>query len=308
MQERIALFVNTASRQGERAFEEARALLEEAGAAVAEAVAFDDAAKLTRWARDAVQAGIERVVVGAGDGTLSAVARELAGTGSALGVLPLGTGNDFARSMRIPLDLDAACAVVVAGRTREVDVALAGDRLFLNAASVGLSTAITRRLTDELKRRLGRAAFAVAAAGEAPRHHAFQVRLEWDAGNESLEAHQVVVGNGRFHGGGRLVAPEATHQDHRLDVYVIRSARNLADPAGSASDRRLRDLWNLFRVGTLLRRGRHLAHPTVTHLRATRVRLTAEPVQEIDVDGELSGQTPMEFVVHPKALRVLVPG
>ena len=306
--EPLALFVNTASRTGLERFEEVRAALARLGAPVVGAHAVDDPPALPEMVNDAVNAGVRRVLVGGGDGTLSAVAEVLCGRDVRMAVLPLGTCNDFARSLRIPSDVEAACRVAINGEVRAIDVGLANGRAFLNAASIGLSAAITDRLSDELKRRLGRGAFALVAAEEAWNHRPFQATLETDVGTHSMEVHQVVVGNGRYHGGGQLVAPEASHLDHRLDVYAIHSAQPLASAAHQPDQRaRLQDLWTLLRVAMLLRRGRHLQHPAVTHLRATRVRLTATPIQEVDVDGELMGHTPVLFEVRPGELQVLVP-
>jgi diacylglycerol kinase (ATP) len=296
LEEPTALFVNTGARHGLERFEEVRSCLRSLGVPLTFAAALDDPEALVRQVRAAADAGVRRIVVGGGDGTLSAAAGELAGRDVSFGVLPLGTGNDFARSVGIPRDLASACRVITAGSERRVDLGVSDGRAFLNAASIGLSSAITRRLSPNLKRRLGRGAFAVSAATEAINHRPFRAELEIDGVGHTFELHQVVVANGRYHGGGQLVAPSARHDDRRLDVYVIQP-----------SEGRVHDLWTLFRVGVLLVRGRHLEHPAVTHFRARRVRLDADPTQEVDVDGELLGETPVEFGVRPAALRVLVP-
>ena len=182
-------------------------------------------------------------------------------------MLPLGTGNDFARNLRIPRALDAACAVIAAGAERTVTIGMANGRVFLNALSFGLTSRISRRLTPELKRRAGRLAYPLAAAGESIAPEPFRLVIhEPDTGRE-LDALQVVVGNGRFHGGGTLVAPQATIDDDRLDVYVIAAAAGDT----SAVDR-AKNAWVLARVGLLLQRGSHLEHPSVLHLRCREVR------------------------------------
>ncbi len=305
--EPTALFVNTGARQGLERFEEVRDCLSALGVPLAHAAALEDPEVLLRQVRAAADGGVQRIIVGGGDGTLSAAAGELAGRDVRMGVLPLGTGNDFARSLGIPTDLASACRVIANGAERCVDVGLSNGRAFLNAASIGLSTAITRRLSPNLKRRFGRGAFAVSAATEAVSHRPFRAELEIDGVAHSFDAHQVVVANGRYHGGGRLVAPNASPDDRRLDVYVIQSRQTAFPDEAEPARGRVQDLWTLFRVGVLLVRGRHLEHPAVTHFRATRVRLDAEPAQELDVDGELRGETPIEFGVRPASLRVLVP-
>jgi diacylglycerol kinase (ATP) len=308
VEEPTALFINTGARLGPQLLDDAARCLRAHGIHLVHVAAHAQTAALIADLRAALDAGVRRVVVGGGDGTLSAAAAVLAGLEVRLGVLPLGTGNDFARSLRLPAGLREACEVIVHGRERSVDLGVANGRVFLNAASVGLSSAVTRRLSPALKRRFGRGAFALVAAGEAFHHRAFVARLEVDGEAHCLDAHQVVVGNGRYHGGGRLLSPLARHDDARLDVYVIRSVQ---PPDLSVGDvpaaTRLTDLWALFRVGVLLGRGRHLEHPAVEHFRAREVTLSTEPPQEVDVDGELLGHTPVRFGVRPAQLRVLVP-
>ncbi|WP_232288266.1 lipid kinase [Anaeromyxobacter sp. K] len=296
------LLVNAAARKGDAALSAARAALEAAGVVLAEALVVEPGG-LTERVEAAVAAGAGRVIVGGGDGSLAAAASALAGTGAALGVLPLGTANDFARTLGIPDDLARAGKVIARGRVRRGDVGWAGRRAFLNAASVGASSELTRRLDDGLKRRAGTLAYPVAgaaAAGQPP----FRARLEVDGRTEDLHALQVVVGNGRYHGGGRLIAPRARADDHLLDVYVLTSA---SSPGAPRLRDRLRDLAGLARYALLLLRGRHLEHPGVLHVRATRASLWTDPPLDIDADGELAGSTPAEFRVAPGQLAVLAP-
>lgn len=299
--ERTVLVVNAAARRGADLFEEAREALARCRVPLAAAHATEDPGELRRLVRAEVRRGARRVLVGGGDGTLSAAAGILAGTGVALGVVPLGTANDFARSLRIPADLSRACRVVARGHVRDVDVAFAGRRAFLNAASVGASSAAARSVSPGLKRAAGALAYPVAgaAAVAAP---PFRVRLELDRAVHQGWALQVVIGNGRYHGGGRLVTPRARPDDGALDVYVLAAADPDARGAG-----RLRNAATLAAYALLLVRGRHLEHGRVVHARAARVTLRTEPPLELDVDGELAGRTPATFHVERGALRVLAP-
>jgi diacylglycerol kinase (ATP) len=300
---RTALVVNVRARRGEDWFARARAGLAERGVELAAAHAVDPD-ELPGRVREELSRGAERIVVGGGDGSIAAAAGVLAGTRAALGVLPLGTANDFARSLRIPDDLERALRVVSRGAVRAVDVAWLGDRAFLNAASLGVSSELTRRLHHGLKQRAGKLAYPVAAPAAAVGQQAFKLRLELEGQVLEEDALQVVVGNGRFHGGGRLVAPRARIDDHRLDVYVLRAA---ADAADVRRPDRLRDLAALARYGWLLLRGRHLEHPRVFHARTGRVRVVTDPPLEIDADGELAGHTPAELRVAPGQLLVIAP-
>lgn len=305
-EEPTALLVNTASRTGEVHFEETRRWLGELGVRLVEAQALKDPSTIRERVEDVLTAGARRVLIGGGDGTLSAAAEVLVGRDVRMGVLPLGTCNDFARSIYVPLSIQEACRVAVSGEVHHIDVGLADQRVFLNAATVGLSAVITRSLSDDLKKRLGRAAFAVVGVSEAWSHEPFRVRLETEDDVHEFDAHQVVVGNGRYHGGGTLLSPTASHEDGILDIYVILSVQT-SPGEESDSGGRLQDLWNLFRIGTLLGRGRHIEHPAVRHLRTSRVRLVTQPSQAIDVDGEFLGETPAEFKVRRRALQVIAP-
>lgn len=301
---RAVLVVNALARDGEEQFERARAALSRWGVALAAAHHVHDPAALRRRIRDELRRGARRVVVGGGDGTLSAAAGVLAGTDAALGVLPLGTANDFARTLGIPADLARACRVIAHGRVRTVDVAFAGRRSFLNAASVGASSRAARRVSGRLKRRAGVLAYPLAGAAAAATPP-FRARLVADGSvRHDGWALQIVVGNGRFHGGGRLVAPGARPDDGALDVYVL-----AAPPGGEAGRRtaRVRDVLALARYAARLVRGRHVDDPALLHLRARRASLRTDPPLEIDVDGEMAGRTPAAFRIAPGALRVIAP-
>ncbi|MGC3996813.1 MAG: YegS/Rv2252/BmrU family lipid kinase [Anaeromyxobacter sp.] len=269
---RTVLLVNAAARRGQALFERAREELVRAGFLLAAAEALDDPEALPERLREALRSGAERVVVGGGDGTQSAAAAVLAGTGVPLGVLPMGTGNDLARGLGLPIhDLRAAARALAAGEVRDIDLAEVNGRPFLNAAAAGLAAAVTRRLHGGLKRTAGPLAYPVASAVAAAEARPFRVRLGVDGEQGEHEALQVLVGNGRYHGGGHLVAPDARLDDHRLDVYVVEAA------AGAEGEARLRDLARLARYGARLLRGRHLEDPAVVRRRGRVVVVGDRP-------------------------------
>jgi YegS/Rv2252/BmrU family lipid kinase len=261
---------------------------------------------MDRVLREALEAGVRRILIGGGDGTLNGAVRYLLGRDVILGVLPLGTGNDFARSLGIPPTLEAACDIIAAGYTARVDVGLANGRPFLNAASLGLASAIARRLTPGLKRRVGKLAYPVAAMAELWEHQPFHVRMTTDRGEMELDVLQLVVGNGRYHGAGNMVTPEATLDDHRLDAYTIAAPSAESGREGTGLGH-MQDLTTLARVALSLRRGEHVSHPAVTAVRTSHLDVEAEPPQDINADGELIGHTPVRFELAPAALRVYAP-
>lgn len=295
------LLENPNSRRGREGLREARRLLAEGGVPIDHRIAAEGDASVLDQAKRAVASGAGALLVAGGDGTLSAAANALVGSSCALGVLPLGTANDFARSLGIPAYLPAACEVVARGAWREIDLGrVEGGRCFLNSASFGVSTAIARRLTRSLKRWSGPMAYPLAAIPAAVAPQRFQLRLEAGEVRWTLDTLQMVIGNSRYAGGGTPVAPNARVDDGLLAIHAIE-----APEPGRL--REARTLWRLARVGLLLRRGRHLLAPWVHDMRAERLRVEASPPQEIEADGERISWTPATFSVLPRALRVLAP-
>ena len=291
----VALVVNGASRLGRTAAEAARDRLLAAEAGTVRVHAAADGAALAAALDDAVAASPGLLVVGGGDGTLGAAADRIAGTATVLGVLPLGTANDFARTLEVPSDLGAAVATLVDGRVVDVDLGRAGRRPVLNVASMGLSVQVTARLTPGMKRRMGPLAYPAATALAYRRHQPFGVRLEFPDGDhptlEVADVLQVAVGNGRHYGGGYTVAPGASLDDGTLDVTVIEKGR-------------ARDHVSIAR---LLKHGDLVEHERVHHRTTARVRVVTTPGVAVNLDGEVCEWTPLAFAVERNALRVVVP-
>ncbi|MFI7588146.1 lipid kinase [Spongisporangium articulatum] len=290
-----ALVVNAASRSGHEAFETAEKRLRERGLDLTHAREVTDPEHLADVVRSVVDEGARLVVLGGGDGTVSSVAALLPEAGITLGLLPTGTANDLARTLGLPTDLVAACDVVADGRPARVDLGVVGDDVYLNLASVGLAVEVTKSLSPRLKRRLGAAAYPVAALRAYLRHRPFAAALHFPDGDhpdvELGDLLQVGVANGRYYGGGAVAAPEAEIDEGLLDVYAI--------PRGTAGQR--------LGVARHFVSGAFTRADHVLHVRTRRVRLTTSPSLPANVDGELSARTPLDFGVRPGALRVLVP-
>jgi diacylglycerol kinase (ATP) len=289
------LLVNSASRTGQADFDAARQQLTELGLPLAGAFAVEDPLTLPGIVDDAIRAGCRLIVLGGGDGTVSLVAPRLAGTDVVLGLLPTGTANDLARTLQVPGDLAGACATVVHGKVVDVDLGIVGEDHFVNVASVGLSVGVTEALSPSLKRRVGSLAYPIAAVQAYRRHRPFRARLEFpDGDHEPVELDdllQVAVANGRFYGGGNVVAPEAGIDDQLLDVYAI--------PRGTARQR--------LQVARHFVSGAFTERDHVLHLTTRAVRLSTRPELPVNVDGELSTSTPVLFGLLRNGLKVLVP-
>src|SRR4051812_17804853 len=189
-----------------------------------------------RFAKTALKKGRETVVAAGGDGTLNEV---LNGIGEdvarvRVGLIPLGTGNDFARSIGLPTELDAALDTIRAGATRQVDlVRVTSDevRYFVNVSAGGFSGLVNEKLTPEMKKTWGPLAYLRSAAAALPDLRAYRTTLAFD-NSESLmlDLYNVVVANGRYVAGGRSIAPEASIDDGLLDIILI-PERPAAEPA-----------------------------------------------------------------------------
>lgn len=247
--------------------------------------------ELASLAKRAVEDGVPLVVAGGGDGTFSAIARYFIDSPTVLGVLPLGTGNAFARDLGIGPDIDQACRTIVGGRIAQVDVGLANGHAFLNVASVGLTARIAMALSGPMKRRFGRLVYGFAVIQGLARCRPFRARLETDAGTSEFETLLLVVGNGRRHAGPFLLSPTASIVDGRLTVYALATTRKSA----------------FLRFALALATGRQGDLPEVETMSPTRGRLTTVPSKKVILDGEAATETPLEFRVAPRALHVVVP-
>ena len=294
---RAALIVNTRSRSGERAFFEALDHLQELGVPLGVTYAIRDPARLPETVREVLDedSDYRLLILGGGDGSVSSVVDFVAHHDVPLGLLPLGTANDFARTLEIPAEIEQACETIAGGKVVDVDLGLAGDNYYVNVASVGLGVEATRALSPWLKKGAGPLAYPVAAIRAFLSHEPFSARLTFpDGDHEPVEYGrllQVAVGNGRFYGGGMVVAPESGIDDRRLDVYAIELGRP-------------RDLIGVARY---LRSGDFIRMDSVHHHRTERVRLETDPELPINIDGELVARTPQDFSVVHNALKVIVP-
>ena len=250
-----------------------------------------------RFARTALQKGCELVIAAGGDGTLNEVINGIGEDlgGARVGLIPLGTGNDFARSIGVPTDLEAAIDLIRAGTTRAVDlVRVTSDELryFVNVSAGGFSGLVDEKLTPEMKKTWGPLAYLRSAAAAWPELRAYHTTLAFDE-DESLmlELYNVVVANGRYVAGGTLIAPEAEIDDGLLDIVLIpkRPAPELAMAMAQIA------------LGT------HLSSKTIVFRRAAKLTVNSKPGMWFNVDGELVGNEPARFEIVPRALRFIAP-
>ncbi|HET6613388.1 MAG TPA: diacylglycerol kinase family protein, partial [Kofleriaceae bacterium] len=227
----------------------------------------------TNLARAALDGGADRVVAIGGDGTIGEVAggffdgnRRVSET-AALGIIPFGTGGDFRKTVHIPKDLDRAAEILAADRVRTIDVGhirftrddgTEGERIFINIASCGMSGVVDAYVNESKKRLGGTLSFFMATARASLSYKNQRVRLWFDADSEAVETtiHTLAVANGRYFGGGMMIAPEAEVDDAAFDVVQL----------GDFS------LFEMIKSGHRVYGGTHLALDKVSHRRARSVR------------------------------------
>ncbi|WP_019172247.1 lipid kinase [Pseudaminobacter salicylatoxidans] len=231
------------------------------------------------------------VVLGGGDGTLNIAAAGLVDAGLPLGVLPLGTANDFARTVGIPPDPVKAASLIVTGALSPIDLGEVNGHLFFNVASIGFSAELAADLTQQAKKRWGKLGYAIVAARLLARSQLFSAYLDHDGTTEKIRTMQVSVGNGRHYGGGMTVEESATADDGMLDFYSLE----------------VDHWWRLLALLPSLRKGTHGRWDDVRAFRTTEVTIRTSKPRPVNTDGELITTTPAHFRIRPQALQVFTP-
>lgn len=283
------LIVNPRARRGGGSIREARRVLEAAGIEVEEMATSKDETASELISRHADH--FDMAIVGGGDGTLNNAAAGLAYSGLPLGVLPLGTANDFARTMGIPADPLQAAQIIAAGHQKIVDLGEVNGHLFFNVASIGFSAELAAELTEHAKKRWGTLGYAIVAARLLIRSRLFTAHVDHDGATEEIRTMQVSVGNGRHYGGGMTVEETATADDGRLDFYSLE----------------VDHWWRLLRLLPSLRRGTQGRWADVRAFKTTEVTIRTKRPRPVNTDGELVTWTPAHFRIRPKSVRVFTP-
>ncbi|RZS43775.1 diacylglycerol kinase [Herbihabitans rhizosphaerae] len=290
---RAALAVHPASGRGAAArvsgtvAERLREVVDHLSLAVADTV--DESRELMRRAADA---GLDVLVVIGGDGSMHQGVQFCAEHGVALGIVPAGTGNDLARALGVPGEphaaLDHLAASLADGARRTIDLGKVGDTWFATVLCAGFDSAVNER-ANALRWPSGPRRYDVAVVAELARLRPAPLIVDTDAGRLETEATLVAVGNTAYYGGGIPVCPDADPSDGLFDVTLV-----------GAAHRR-----DLLRLLPTLRSGRHIDHPAVTTLRASRVTLEPANGWTAYADGDPLRPLPLTTTCVSGALAVV---
>ncbi|MFB8787974.1 MAG: lipid kinase [Potamolinea sp.] len=289
MTKRALLLVNRHSRQGNKALQEIISELESLGVEV-----FEESTEKPQHLPEIIRSYQDRadlVIIGGGDGTLNAAIEGLVDTNLPLGILPLGTANDLARTLGIPQSIPEACQIIANGNSRRIDLGKVNHKHFFNVASLGLSVQITNQLDKKAKRRWGVLAYALTAIQVVWKTRPFNAQICMGEDCIHVKTVQIAVGNGRYYGGGMAVADDAAINDQRLDLYSLECDR----------------WWQILLLLPAIWRGKHSNWPGVRTLEGTEFEISTKRPYPINADGEIVTYTPAKFQLIPKAVAVFVP-
>jgi diacylglycerol kinase (ATP) len=286
---RALLLRNPKARRGGESMDAVLDRLEEGGLKVT----VETFEALPEIARDIVrlQHMADLIIVCGGDGSISSAAVAVMESGLPLGIIPMGTANDLARTVDIPMDLVEAAGVIAEGHARPVDVGTVNGHAFFNVASIGLSAELAQGLDPDLKKRFGRFGYALAAAKVMAKAKRFKARITQHGGSVDVETYQIAIGNGRHYGGGNVIEENAEIDDGRLDLYSLE----------------LNNLWKLALMLRSFRSGTHGAWNEVRTARCVEFDIETRKPMPVNTDGEIVTQTPAHFKVHPKAVSIFAP-
>jgi diacylglycerol kinase (ATP) len=286
---RIKLIYNPMAGRGRasRHHAEAERHLRELGAEV-DVHASTSPADMTQAAADASRGTFDRVVVCGGDGTLHLSLREFDLANGTLALIPLGSGDDFAKVLGIPRDLRAACELALRGRVREVDVAVANGIRYLGVAGLGFDSEVARYANESVKFLRGSLVYLYAILRVLPRFTPHRVTIN---GNRNEEIMFACVGNSRQYGGGIRITPGAKIDDRELDLCIVHRTS------------RMQLLKTLPKAYT----GAHVKSPFVETGRGTSFTFDSERAMDVYADGERITATPVRFGLASERLRIVAP-
>ncbi|MED1202629.1 diacylglycerol kinase [Heyndrickxia acidicola] len=241
----------------------------------------------------AVERKYDLVIAAGGDGTINEVVNGIAEKNyrPKLGVIPVGTTNDFARALQIPRDIEAATDIIVQGDTLPVDIGKMNDSYFINIAGGGRITELTYEVPSKLKTMLGQLAYYLKGIEMLPSIRATDVSIEYDGKLFEGEAMLFLIGLTNSVGGFEKLAPHSSINDGLFSLIILKKT-NLAE---------------FIRVVTAAVRGEHVNDPNIIYTQANHIKVRSSEKMQLNIDGEFGGLLPADFENLYRHLEVFVP-
>lgn len=244
-------------------------------------------------ASQAVERNFDLIVAVGGDGTLNEVVSGVSKFENRpkIGLIPMGTTNDFARAVHIPRDINKAVDIILQGDSIPVDVGMMDDRYFINIAGGGRLTELTYEVPSKLKTVLGQMAYYLKGIEMLPSIRSSRVRIEYDGQVFEDQAMMFLIGLTNSVGGFEKLAPDASINDGKFTLLILKEV-NMAE---------------FIRLATLALRGEHLSDPHVIYAKASKISVTSEERVLLNLDGEYGGLLPATFENLARHIEVMVP-
>ena len=247
----------------------------------------------TQLAKEAVAKQADLVIAFGGDGTFHEIVNGLAYSKTALAIVPTGSGNDFARSLKLPATLTSLADVIIAGNHQTIDLGIVNGRYFLNMAGIGFDAEVAQRVHQ--RSLTGTAAYVSSIIETIFKYKPLEVEIDIDGTLTREKITMVAVGNGRYVGGGVFMLPKADITDGLLDVCLISETTK----------------GDMIKTLPATYFGKHLDHPKCRYLKLKEI--TIRPVDSehpayAQLDGEGYNEFPLRFKIAPQALKLVVPG
>ncbi len=290
---KIALIVNGKSQRGRSLFKHAKILLIDSGIWISEAICVCRPREIHAIVSSCIDDGIDMIIIGGGDGTVSAIVDFGVKKDVLFAILPLGTSNSFARSLNMPLDLEGAIKVIKSGKIQQIDLGLIGDDYFANTANIGLTVEVNRSVNNDFKKNFGRLAYLPVAIWNLLCFQPFEVTLTTSSGVEKFQCIEILAANGQFQGGLPL-ALNANLGSGKL-ILKIFLCNNWKDKI------------NLFGYWFLSLFNHNIHNRRIKHLSFDHAEIDTNQPMFVDIDGEAIAKTPIEIRVAEKVLSIIIP-
>jgi diacylglycerol kinase (ATP) len=246
----------------------------------------------TRAAAEAIDRKFDIIISSGGDGTLNEVINGMAEKEyrPPLGIIPLGTTNDFARAVGIPKQWEAACDLIINQHAKLIDLGKVNNHYFINIAGGGSMTELTYEVPSKLKTMLGQLAYYMKGLEKLPYLRPIELNMESEELNFNGEAMLFLIANSNSVGGFEKLAPDASICDGYFDVFILKKC-NLAE---------------FVRVVSMVLRGDHMNDPHVIYFKTKKLKVTSPDYTQMNLDGEFGGTLPCSFSVLPSHLNIFI--